>query len=577
MAGLPLRVGRSLKIRRGQFPNSRSLSSCSKGEAYQRNGINVQHTYRESDVYRQYDHLLNIGRKTPEQVIKLLTDISRERKCDAEVVKTITNHLYDFCEDFFPPQLVKILEIYAKLKYSNETLLGVVCNRVNDLINIRSCLRVKIMTNIYKQLNLHHPVVKSPLISQLNRNINDYKNELVSIVKNISYLYVDADTSANIINRILTNYDYYDKDGFTILEACSRLDDPHEVLIELVNRKVKELHTNGNSCRFKDFVKFLSAYRRLGLKENTYIHTQFEKKINNIKLLPPENISYVLLLLLSSKIRHEGLFDLVIINIENFVNNKNEQLSLEEKNLYAIPQGKKCDGENSHKEHTRRNTYNPYILHFLPFHLLLLTLLNYGEKSTLKHLLNLCVLDYLHLYDTSSLIKLLHVCTLLSMDGEETNKKAHIHELEETAQEIFLALQHVYKSATINEMKILYDCFLYHQKLVEKNSKLVKLHDELLHTECLSLLPSSYDNLNFENLKIIRCASSSYLQEKINNKIYFYLNRNDFFSSDECGYENLLLSVKLRANILRKKYEGIHTVEMVYPGVATESGHISQG
>ncbi|GAB68339.1 hypothetical protein PCYB_132140 [Plasmodium cynomolgi strain B] len=553
------------------------------------------HAHRGSDVYWQYDHLLKIGSKTPEQVIKLLSDISKERRCDAEVVKTITNHVYDFCEDFFPPQLVKILEIYTKLKYSNETLLGVVCNRVNDLFNIRSCLRVKLLTNVYKQLNLHHPVVKSPLMSQLNNNINDYKNELVSIVKNLSYLYVDADTSANIMNRIVTNYDYYDKDGFTILEACSRLDTPHEVLIELVNKKVKQLHTDGSSCNFKNFVKFLSAYKRLGLKENTYIHSQFEKKINKIKLLPPENISYVLLLLLSSKLRHEGLFDLVIINIENFVNNKNEHLSLEEKNLYVSHQGGKYDGgiskeeellqpsgekhmkEYSHKKYISRKIYNPYILHFLPFHLLLLTLLNYGEKNTLKHLLNVCVLDYLPLYDTSCLIQLLYVCTLLTMEGEGTSKSVHTTELEQIAQEIFVALQYVYKNATINEMKILYDCFLYHQKIVEKNSKLIKLYDDLLHTECLSLLPSSHDNLNFENLKIIRCASSSYLQGKTDNTIYFYLNRNDFFSSDVCGYDDLLLSVKLRENILRRQYGGAHTVQMVYPGGAAGRGLTSHG
>ncbi|EUD66509.1 hypothetical protein C922_03143 [Plasmodium inui San Antonio 1] len=557
--------------------------------------MNPQHTHRESDVYWQYDHLLNIGSKTPEQVIKLLIGISRQRRCDPEVVKTITDHVYDFCEDFFPPQLIQILEIYAKLKYSNETLLGVVSNRVSDLLNIRSCRRVKIMTNVYKQLNLHHPVVKSPLLSQLNSNINDYKNELVSIVKNVSYLYVDADTSANIMNRIVTNYDYYDKDGFTVLEACSRLDTSHEVLIDLVNRKVKQLHSSSNNCSFKDFVKFLSAYKRLGLEENTYIHSQFEKKMNKIKLLPPENISYVLLLLLSSKLRHEGLFDLVIINMENFVNNKNEQLSLEGKNLYVAGQGENCDGvvkqqeeqfapaaenhvrENSNNKRPPLNIYNPYILHFLPFHLLLLTLLNYGEKSTLKHLLSVCVLDYLHLYDTSSLIKLLYVCTLLTMEGEQTGRSGHSPELEQIAQEIFLALQYVYKNATINEMKILYDCFLYHQEAIEKNPKLLKLHNDLLHSECLSLLPSSYDNLSFEKLKIIRCASSSYLQGKSNNTIYFYLNRNDFFASDVGRYEDLLLSVKLRANILHRRYGGTHAVQMVYPGGEAVSGLTSHG
>ncbi|VUZ98180.1 conserved protein, unknown function [Plasmodium vivax] len=612
MAALPGRVGRCLKIRRGQLPNSRCLSSCSRGEANQRHdvslqqGVSLQHDVslqhsvslhparRESDAYRQYEHLLKVGSKTPEQVINLLSDISRERRCDAEVVKTITNHVYDFSEDYFPPQLVQILEIYAKLKYSNETLLGVVCNRVNDLVNIRSPLRVKILTNVYKQLNLHHPAVKAPLMSHLNSNINDYKNELVSIVKNVSYLYVDADTSANIINRIATNYDYYDKDGFTIIEACSRLDAPQEVLLELVNRKVKQLHTNGDSCSFKNFVKFLSAYKRLGLKENTYIHTQFEKKLNNIKLLPPENVSYVLLLMLASKLRHEGLFDLVIINVENFVNNRNEQLSLEGKNLY-VSQGEKCmrgSGEteelspppgekharkNSHKGYPQQSAYNPYVLNFLPFHLLLLTLLNYGEKNTLKHLLNVCVLDYLHLYDTSNLVNLLYVCTLLAMEGEEGSKGVQSAELEQTAQEIFLALQYVYKKATINEMKILHECFLYFQRGVEKNPKLVKLHDDLLHSECLSLLPSSHDNLKFEDLKIVRCASSSYLQGKTDSTIYFYLNRNDFFSSNVCGCDDLLLSVKLRANILRRQYGGAHAVQMVYPGGATGSGLTSKG
>ncbi|GAW82860.1 hypothetical protein, conserved [Plasmodium gonderi] len=574
MAALARSVGKCLKIRKGNFPNLHFSS------------------YRKSDIHYQYEEMLNIGNKNPEQVISLLNDVCRKKRCDVEMVKCITNHIYDFSDDFFCPQLVKILENYVKLKYSDETLLGIVCNRVEDLVSIRSCLRIKTLINVCKQLNLHHPIVKLRVLLELNSNINDYKNELVSILKNISYLHVDSITCSNIINRLIINYEYYDKDIFTIFEAFSRLDEPNERFIDLVDKKVKQIQNKSdNCCNLKNFIKFLSACKRLGLKENTYLHTQFEKKINNIKLLSPQNISYILLLMLSTKFRHQGLFDLLIMNMENYVNNKGENQVFKREELY-LPQlhhqhhheylyhvGKRDRHKTREEqlfsfpiEEIKRDNmpsfYNAYILHFLPFHLVLLTLLNYEEKNTLKLLLNVCIIDYIFLYDTSNLIKLLYTCTLLMEEGKRSNKGTEeMDELEKTAHQIFRNLQHVYKNATINDMKILHTCFLYHKNSINKNPQLKKLHEDLTHNHCFSLLPSSYDNLNFENLKVIKCASSSYLKSKSDNSIFFYLSKNDFFATDLCKYETLLPSVKLRKTILTNKYDSTHDIKMLYRDV----------
>ncbi|KAI4835651.1 hypothetical protein MKS88_004864 [Plasmodium brasilianum] len=561
------KIGRCVKIRKANFPKFMNFSSNIK-----------------NDIYNQYETFITIGNKNPEQVINLLNEINKEKGCDTELIKNITNHIYDFSEDFFCPQLVKVLENYVMLKYSDETLLAMVCNRIDDLVSIKSCLRTKIMINIFKQLNFHHPLVKLPLLSQLNDNINDYKNELVSIIKNISYLYVDTCTSHNIMNRVIVNYDYYDKDIFTIFEAFSRLDDYTEMFIDLMVEKVQNIEQSNRCCSLKDFLKFLSAYKRIGLNENTYLHTQFEKKINNIKLLSPSNISYILLQMVSAKYRNEHLFELLMMNIENYINSNRGETNYEKTNLFfydlascnerkkrsksancAIVKGGKAiksenvidkDEELRIYENTYSSICNRYILYFLPFHLLLLILLDYDNKNILMHLLTICVSDYLSLYDTSDLIKLLYAHTLLLvMIGKKDNNKSKTAKLEGNVLHIFMALQYVYKSATINDLKILHNCFLYHHNIFKNNSsKLKKLQDDLLYTECFSILPSSYSNLKFEQLEVVRCASSSYLKNVNNDSIYFYLNKNDFFSSNQYHYDNLLLNVRLKIDILKKRH-----------------------
>ncbi|CRH03775.1 conserved Plasmodium protein, unknown function [Plasmodium relictum] len=539
-------------------------------------------SFNYNDIYDQYENLLNIGNKKPDEIISLLNNLNEEKICDVELIKFITSHIYDFSEDFFCPQLIKILENYVKLKYSDETLLGILCHRIDDLVSLKSCLRTKIMINIYKQLNFHHPLVKYPLLNQLNENICDYKNELVNILKNISYLHIDSYTCNNIINRFIVNYDYYDKDIFTVFEAFSRLDEYNEVFVDIISKKIKKLEENNICCNFKDFIKFLSGYRRLGLTENTYLHSQFENKINNIKVLSPNNISYMLLLMLSTKFRNQSLFELLTINIENYVNNNDLQIT-EKKNLYffdfsnnffegknrkenyfeeQIRNDKNGKIANSDDELIHQDNYNSicnkYILKFLPFHLLLLILLNYDNKNILFHLLNICVSEYIFLYDASNLIKLLYSYTLLMIKSDMTKNE----EIQKNVIKIFIALQNIYKNTTINDYKILYDCFLYHQSILEKNNKLKNFHYDLLYNDCFSVLPSSYSSLNFEQLEIVKCGSSSYLKNK-DGTISVYLNKNDFFSTNYYGYDNLLLNLKFKIELLKKNYD-VNNIKIIY-------------
>ncbi|SBS87133.1 conserved Plasmodium protein, unknown function [Plasmodium ovale curtisi] len=572
---LPLsRLGRIATLAKGKLSSWKAFGSRGK-----------------NDIYDQYDNFLRIGNKNPEQVINLLNELSRQKNCDRELVKCITNHIYDFSEDFFCPQLIKVLENYVQLKYSDETLLGVLCNRIDDLMSIKSCLRTKVMINIYKQLNFHHPVVKMPLISQLNDNMNDYKNELISIIKNLSYLYVDACTSQNIMNRLVVNYDYYDKDIFTVLEAFSRLEEQDEAFIRLVSKKISKLEEIDSCCSLKDFLKFISAYKRLNLDEDTYLHTQFEKKINNIKSLSPCNISYILLLMLSTKLRHELLFEVVIMNVENYVNSGSEERGVKTRDMYyqhvdkcenlpdfdkSLPSDEMLSSRNGltysseigkeekisrHdkefyiRESNYNNVCNEYIYEFLPFHVLLLILLNYENINVLSYLLSICTGEYLPFYDASNLIKLLYSHTLLMVKkGEHESSEDRNKEFQKNVVKIFTALQDVYREASTNDAKILHTCFLYHKTFLYQFSSLRIFHGELSRTECFSLLPSSHSNIKFEDLQIVKCASSSYLKSRENDSVFFYLNRNDFFSAKECTYDNLLPSVRLKMDLLEKCY-----------------------
>ncbi|CXI17858.1 conserved Plasmodium protein, unknown function [Plasmodium berghei] len=541
MAFFSKNVGNFIKIRKSKFGKFKNFGSYNK----------------QNYIYNQYDNLLNIGNKKPDEIINLLDELCKEKRCDTELIKCITDHIYDFSDDFFCPQLIKILENYVKLKYSDETLLGIVCNRIEDLVSLKSCIRTKNMINIYKQLNLHHPVVKIPLLSQLNDNINEYKNELVSIVKNISYLYVDNYTTNNILNRLIVNSEYYQKDLFTIFEGISRLNECENIntFIEIVNKKIKHLESNNICCNLKDFIKFFSAYKRLNINQSTYLHSQFEKKIDNIKLISQNNISYILLAMLSSKFRHQKLSELIIINIENYVGN------LDNKIMNAAYEKIYINFFSS--ENTIRKHCNNYILNYLPFHILLLTLLNYDNNSNvLAYLIGICINEYIDLYDISNLVKILYSYTILDINKKKSNKMK-TKEYENNIIKIFSALENVYKSASTNDIKILYNCFLYNKDIIEKKEKLKEIFSDLLNYEPLTLLPSSYSDLNFQDLEIVKYASTSYLKNNKNNKIFLYLNKNDFYSTNDYIYDNLIVSVKFKISLLKKKF-GQNQVNIIY-------------
>ncbi|SOV19173.1 conserved Plasmodium protein, unknown function [Plasmodium gaboni] len=545
-------------------------------------------SYRNNNIiYKEYEDFINMGKKNPNEIISMLNRLSKKKRCDIELLKNITNHIYDFNEDYFCPQLIEVLKNYVKLKYSDETLLGILSNRIDDLLSINSCLRTKDMINIYKQLNFHHPVVKDPLLTQFNNNINNYKNEMVEIVRNLSYLYIDNDLCEHIFNHIIINYDYYHKDIFSIFEGVSRFDYNHnESFIQLIlKKKIKELEEKNICCNMKDFLKFLSASQRLGLNNNTYLHNEFEKKINHIKNISPNNISYMLLLMLSTKYRNDALFELIIMNIENYVNNQkdnNEIINENITNIYYnhISEDKyknnksklsvsntinpdnnknilnnKKDIDSTTQQIHHNNVCNNYILNYLPFHLLLLILLNYDNKNILLYLLNICINEYTYLYNTSNLIKLLYSNTLLMLPSKM--KKYQDREkinLEKNVLHIFSALQNIYQSCNINDYKILYQCYLFHKNLIQNNDTLKYVYNDFLNKECFTTLPSSYSKLKFEEMEVIRYASMSFLKNK-NGHISYYLNKNDFYSSNHNNYDNVLLSVKFKVELLRMHFD----------------------
>ncbi|SOV25099.1 conserved Plasmodium protein, unknown function [Plasmodium sp. DRC-Itaito] len=545
-------------------------------------------SYRNNNIiYKEYEDFINMGKKNPNEIISMLNRLSKKKRCDIELLKNITNHIYDFNEDYFCPQLIEVLKNYVKLKYSDETLLGILSNRIEDLLSINSCLRTKDMINIYKQLNFHHPVVKDPLLRQFNNNINNYKNEMVEIVRNLSYLYIDNDLCEHIFNHIIINYDYYHKDIFSIFEGVSRFDYNHnESFIQLIlKKKIKELEEQNICCNMKDFLKFLSASQRLGLNNNTYLHNEFEKKINHIKNISPNNISYMLLLMLSTKYRNDALFELIIMNIENYVNNQkdnNEIINENITNIYYnhISEDKykknksklsvsntingdnnknilnnKKDIDSTTQQIHHNNVCNNYILNYLPFHLLLLILLNYDNKNILLYLLNICINEYTYLYNTSNLIKLLYSNTLLMLPSKM--KKYQDREkinLEKNVLHIFSALQNIYQSCNINDYKILYQCYLFHKNLIQNNDTLKYVYNDFLNKECFTTLPSSYSKLKFEEMEVIRYASMSFLKNK-NGHISYYLNKNDFYSSNHNNYDNALLSVKFKVELLRMHFD----------------------
>lgn len=289
--------------------------------------------------------------------------------------------------------------------------------------------------------------------------------------------------------------------------------------------------------------------------------------------------------MLSTKYRNDTLFELIIMNIENYVNNQNDNNKLLNEpinNIYynhissdqyknnesKLNLSNTINGNNNNKYvlnnkrdiiTTEQNDYynvcNSYILNYLPFHLLLLILLNYDNKNILLYLLNICINEYTYLYNTSNLIKLLYSNTLLMLPSKikKYQDKEKVH-LEKNVLKIFSALQNVYQSCNINDYKILHQCYLFHINMIQNNDTLKHVYKDFLNKECFATLPSSYSKLNFEEMQVIRYASMSFLKNK-KGHISYYLNKNDFYSSNHNNYDNALLSVKFKVELLRKYFD----------------------
>lgn len=539
------------------------------------------------DVYKEHYCFSDIEKKSPDEIINILKNMNKEKKNDFELMQCISNHLFDFSDDYFCPQIMKVLEQFAKLRYSDETLLGFVCHRIDDLMSLKSSLRINTLLHICKQLNFHHFVITNPILEQLNDTIYNYRYELINILKNISYLYIDPNTCSTLMNHIVLNKDMYEKQMFVLFEAFSRLENESNICSDLILEQVKTVEKANSFVDLKNCIKFFSGHKRLGLPETTYIHLEFQKKINKIKLLQPNNISYMLLLMISSKWSDRFLMEHIMMHIENFVNNSLELVSAQKYNLlfslsddFENTDDRKRIGFTSYdlklhenRKETIKNTKelvenkmckyicNEYILHFLPFHLLLLVLLNYENKNTLIYLLQICIDEYISFYDVRNIIHLIYVTTLLIVQDEGKNQ-----EMENKIKTLFLNIQSAYKKANINEYKILYDCFLFHENILKNDRKLNSFYKDLLINECYSTLPSCPSKLNFEDMEIIKCGSCMYLKQKKENIIFVYVNKNDFYSTSKYVYDTLLLSVKFRIELLKKRYSASSSIQVMYNG-----------
>lgn len=537
-------------------------------------------SHGSSNVYHQFDTFLKIEEKSPDEIIELLKIVNKEKRCNSELMRSICNHIYDFSDDYFPPQIVNIFNCLSQLPYSNETLLASASNRIHDVVQSGSCLRIKTMINVCKKLNFHHPLVKGPLLIHLNKNIFQYRNELVSIIKNLSYIYPDEETIDIIMNHIHLNYDYYQKDFFTIFESSTRLGEPKEFLLTLLSTNINQLKEKNLCLPFKDYIKFLSGCRRVGLREDSYLHEQFEKKVKKIQRISPNNISYFLLMMLSTKMREVSLMELIMMNIENYVNNADKQLKGDVSNYY-FPLGNALNSESK-----KTSTYNEYMVTYLPFHLLLLLLLDYDNKNTLLYLLQLCVNEYIMLYDTSSLIKLIYAYTLcymnydISSHEQKVGKKEYkekIEKIEDNLIKLLCSIKNEYKSVNAKDFRILYDCVLFFTSqhsntnscFINNKLNLSKYQEvnifckEVLLNECFSILPSCYSNLSFDELEVIRCGSSSYLKDK--EFTYVYLNKNDFYSTQSYEYSTLLMNIRFKLELL-KRTNPSNQLKIIYEG-----------
>ncbi|CBZ54011.1 conserved hypothetical protein [Neospora caninum Liverpool] len=93
---------------------------------------------------------------------------------DAPLVRLASRRLSALSDQFYPPEIMELLEVFAAFPFSDEPLLAAVASRLDDLLTDPSPKRLASLLSIYARLGFCHPVVQDPLMKCIEEKMHTF-------------------------------------------------------------------------------------------------------------------------------------------------------------------------------------------------------------------------------------------------------------------------------------------------------------------------------------------------------------------------------------------------------------------
>ncbi|KAF5153467.1 hypothetical protein TpMuguga_01g02745 [Theileria parva strain Muguga] len=216
-------------------------------------GVNVQKRFLTELLYDISRKNLYCGSfSSCEDVTKYIEFLSVGNCNEADKISDSTLLFNEHVHKMYPYQIVRILNSYATLKFSNENILKAVLTRNEEMCENASPRRALELITLYRNLNLSHEQILSPLTKSLVRHMHNYSYELYALGLNSSYLNItDPIFVESLRTQIsLTATELSPLNSIKNLESFSRFREESNELFDSVWNYVKDKKLSVKSVLF---------------------------------------------------------------------------------------------------------------------------------------------------------------------------------------------------------------------------------------------------------------------------------------------------------------------------------------
>ncbi|CDR94271.1 hypothetical protein BBBOND_0105800 [Babesia bigemina] len=357
-----------------------------------------------------------------EKAVRSVEQLCLEQRNCAETAQRASATFHNGSNDMSDLQIVRGMNAFANVGFANQVLLLVLSERIQEICENASPIRVAHTLTLLKRMHVTHPAVIDHVMLAVKRYLHNYVAELPDIVLNCSHVGCDdADLIEMFRSQAMLHYDTLGARSIRCAEALSRF---RSEQCAVLDRVMDTYLTKLENLTIKQLVYLLSATSRSSKHEASAAITGSLLSHIASESQTPDNISRLLLLQSSSGVALARVLDTIMDSMELMMDNPK------------------------------------YVTDTLPYHIYLLCLLERGGHRSTLAFLERSLKNPVTLLSPSSACQLLYAISIV----------VRHHGKQVVEDRLGVLLRHMnscYKRLSLKQQEELYESLLFIQAYEE--------------------------------------------------------------------------------------------------------------